>query len=121
MNKDAIVKTAITRWSDEDDCFVTESPLAPTIVGCGDTEQEAYDAFLTHIEANYEAYEQGKHAIYSKAGRPQKGKIKFNAEIAPEIKHEIAALAKRIGISQGETVEFLYSFYNAHHTKSHSV
>jgi hypothetical protein len=113
MNKEAIIKTATTTWSDEDECFVTESPLADTISGAGDTTQESYQAFLEMVEANWEAYKKGKHALYPKPSRLKKGKVRITAEIDPEFKKALAIMAKDLGISQGEALEYLYSFYRA--------
>jgi hypothetical protein len=113
MNKEAIIKTAITTWSDEDQCFVTESPLADTMSGAGDTAEESCQAFLEMVEANWEAYQKGKHALYPRPGRPKKGKVRITAEIDPEFKEALAIMAKDFGISQGETIEYLYSFYRA--------
>jgi hypothetical protein len=115
MNKDALLKTVVVSWSDEDESFVSESPLSDFIGGVGNTEAEALESFKTHVEAHYEAYKKGKHAIYNHSGRPKKNKIRFHAEIKPEIKADLAAFGKTLGISQGEVVEYCFKFATAQH------
>lgn len=114
MNRDAVIKTAITRWSPEEGCYVTESHLAETISGSGDTPAQAHQVFVEMVEMNYQAYKEGKHALYNRPGRPKKGKVALRAEVNPKIKDEISNLAKEFGISQGETVEYLLRQYEAH-------
>lgn len=113
MDKEALLKTMVTHWDENDNCFVTESPLDLLICGTGDTPEASVQSFHLHVEAHYEAYKQGKHARYNKPGRPAKGKTRFNTEIDPDVKAALTAAAKEIGISQGEMVEYLFKRYQA--------
>jgi predicted HicB family RNase H-like nuclease len=112
MKPSAILKTAVTVWSTEDQCYVTQSPLADTICGAGDTVEESQSEFEKSLEINYEHYKAGTHAVYSHPGRPAKGKKKFAVEVAPDVQEAIAAFAKDVGISQGEAVECFYLFFS---------
>lgn len=111
MDRDSILKTAVTRWDSEDDCFITESHLAPTIVGDGDTERDSFASFIDHVSANYEAYQTGRHALYKKPGRPPKNKVSMHIQVAPDVKEALSAMAQQYSMSQGETVEYLYNLY----------
>lgn len=115
MNKDAILETMITAWCPQDGCFVTRSTITDTITAAGESVEEAERMFREMVEIHHEEYRAGRHALYAQPGRPKKGKVKFNTEIDPEIKAQIAALAKEKHISQGEAVEYFFSFYKAKH------
>ncbi len=109
MNCDAILNTAVVRWSEDDEAYIAMSPLVDYICGAGSTEDEAIQSFQLHVNAHYEAYIQGRHAANARPGRPRKDKkVPLRAEVRPETKREIAAMAKRLGISQGEAVEYCY-------------
>ena len=117
MNKDAILKTVITRWSDEDEAYIAESPLADTIGGVGDTPEEAMEVHKRFVEGEYLAYLENKHAVYNKRGRPSKGKIKVSLDIRPDLREAIKAMAAEFGISQGEVLEYLHARYQAEQSK----
>lgn len=112
MNKEAILKTAITVWSDEDESFVTQSPLVNHVIAIGDTEEEALELFDDMVTEHIKAYKEGRVGK-PVMGRPSKGKVRIDIEIAPDIREQFRALAGEIGISQGETMEYLFSFWKA--------
>lgn len=115
MNREALLNTAITYWSDEDESFITTSPLSDIIAGDGDTLEESMTSFIRHVDATYESYKKGNHAIYNAPGRPKKGKVTMSLQVSPEVKEALDALKDSLGgISQGEVIEFL----EAHHRLS---
>ncbi len=113
MNKDSIKATAVCRWDMEDECYVVSSPVMDIVLGVGDTEAEAWQIFNEILEETYQCYLEGRLANHPKPGRPAKHKVRIHAEISPDIKEAIQAMAKRIGISQGEVLEYLHAFYIA--------
>ncbi len=113
MNKNAILKTVVSRWDNNEQCYVVESPLCDRILGAAKTEEEARQLFEELLNDLYEDYLNGQLSGYDKPGRPKKGKVGLHAEVNPGIKKSIAMLAKEFGISQGEALEYLYSFYEA--------
>lgn len=121
ISKKAVIRTAKTRFSDEDGCYVVESVLWENTAGTGDTPAEAFDCFVTLFEMEYEDYLKGQHLKNRTVGRPAKNKTRFYTEIEPELKTEIANLAKNLGISQGEAVEYLYRSWKAQQQKPQSA
>jgi hypothetical protein len=45
--------------------------------------------------------------IYDKPGRPAKGTVSFNADVKPGTRSGIKLLAKKLGCTQGETIDYL--------------
>ena len=110
MNKETIVKTAICYWSNDDDCFVVESPLEETVLGAGDTAAEAWQSFKNILSDTYEAYLEGRMPN-KRPGRPSKGGVPLNSDVKPETRDYIKALATRFGCSQGEVVDYITFFH----------
>lgn len=105
MNIESIKLTAVHRV-DENGDHIVQSPLCDDIIGAGDTEAEAWKIFYELLEDYVDDYRAGRLAVGP--GRPRKGKIKFSVEIAPDVREAVAALAKKLKISQGEAVECLF-------------
>jgi hypothetical protein len=63
MNKEAIRKTAICYWSNEDKAYVVESTLFETIAGIGKTEKESKRVFDNLLDDAYQAYLEGRVPI----------------------------------------------------------
>lgn len=106
MNKSAILHTAVTQYDKDNECWVTESPLLETVVGVGETEDEAKEAFLIHFNECYTAYLENRHGLYKKAGRPKKSqRVDLRAQVKPDTRENIKTYAEALGISQGEAVE----------------
>ena len=116
MNKQEIIDAAATRYDDKRDCWITESFVDDAICGIADTELASYKIFLEMLDMAWEEFQVGRHGLYSRPGRPAKGKVDLHTQIEPEIKSAIAKLADRIGISQGEAVEYLFQFYQGFKT-----
>ncbi len=110
MNKKAISKTAITYWSNEDECFIVQSPLMKAIMGVGETVKEAQTEFRGILSDAYEAYLEGKLAA-DRVGRPAKNRIAFNSDVQPETKISIKNMASDFQCSQGEVVDYLLFFH----------
>lgn len=112
ISKDVIERTAICYWSDEDDCYLVESPLFDRVIGSGDTEKEAWEIFHEMFDDMYESLKVGNVLGYNKAGRPTKPDQRaLNCRIKEESHDFISKLAKDLGISQGEAVDFLRFFF----------
>lgn len=112
MNKQAILNTAVCYFSQEDDCFVIESPLLEISAGVGDTREDAHANFASHVDTAYESYLEGrmKH-IYDKPGRPSKGRVTFSADIKQKTRKQLKSLSAHLGCTQGELLDFLILFY----------
>lgn len=111
MNKQAIERTAICYFSDEDDCHIVVSPIFQAIAGVGETPKKAWTVFYRLLDAIYLDYLEGKLAGYSKPGRPRKGGTPFNAIVQPDTKKGLSRIAKEFSISQGEVVDYLFFYY----------
>lgn len=111
MNKEAIRKTAVCYWSDEDDCYVIESPLFSSIAGAGETTAEAFQTFENLLSDAYEAYLEGR-VPQERRGRPSKSGLALNTDVKPETKDVIVRLAKEFGCSQGEVIDYLALYYD---------
>lgn len=114
MNREAIKKTAVCRFDSEEKILVVESPLLDIVTGASHNEDEAWEIFYDLLDACYIEYLEGKRVgQYQNRGRPAKGGISFNAQVKPSTKQEIATLAKNLGCSQGEAVDYLLASHNA--------
>lgn len=111
MNRDLILKTAVTYWSDEDECFVVESPFCERIAGIGDTEAEAITSFKNLVNALYADYKDGKLAPLPRKkkgpGRPAKGGEVIHAQIKATTKKQLAELATGLHCSYGEAIDYV--------------
>ena len=107
MNKQAILNTAISYWSDDNDCFIVESPLFDRIAGVGDTPEQARTVFLQLLDDGYLAYLEGRVPGYDKPGRPSKGAIPVSYRLQPDTKSALSTLSKKLDCSQGEAIDYL--------------
>jgi predicted RNase H-like HicB family nuclease len=111
MNKNAIANTAITYWCKDDKCYLRESPLFDSVLGVGDTPEEAEQTFSDLLDDAYEAYLEGRVPGYASPGRPTKGGIALNSDVKPATKKKIKELAEKFDCSTGEVVDYLlFSF-----------
>lgn len=107
MNKKAIKKTAVLYWCEDDQCFLKESPLFDSVLGVGDTPEEAEKTFSDLLDDAYDAYLEGRVPGYTKPGRPAKGGVALNSDVRPETKVRIKELAQQFDCSAGEVVDYL--------------
>jgi predicted RNase H-like HicB family nuclease len=120
IKKDAIRKTAVTYWSDEDNAFIVESPLFTNIAGVAETRAEAFSIFEDMLDTAYE-HLKNDNVVGYKRGRPAKGGVDFHCQVQQPARDEITKLAKKLGgISQGETVEFLLHYYQCKSKENYS-
>lgn len=117
MNKRAITKTAVCYWSADDDCYVVRSPLSDRVIGIGNTQGEAWELFIKHLDSVYMAYLEGRLAAYEKPGRPRKGLVAFNVSLQPQTKERLVQLALEFSSTQGEVVDFLAFFHDVMKTQ----
>jgi hypothetical protein len=114
MNLKAIRNTAICSYSTEDGgVYIVESPLLEIGAGIAPTESEAWEIFDDLTEAMYMEYLKGKTVARYQRGRPPKGAVHIHVQIRPKTRREIAALGKKLQISQGEAIDYLLAFYKA--------
>jgi len=107
MNKKAILNTAICYWSDENDCYIVESPLFDRIAGVGDTPEQSHVVFVNLLDDGYLAYLEGRVPGYDKPGRPSKGAVPVSYRLQPGTKEDLAKFAHEIECSQGEAIDYL--------------
>ncbi len=107
MNKIGILNTRICYWSDDNDCYVVESPLFDRIAGVGDTPEQAQNVFERLLDDGYLAYLEGRVPGYDKPGRPSKGAISVSFRLQPDTKESLGQLAKALECSQGEAIDYL--------------
>ena len=108
MNKLAITQTANCRYEKKEGCFIVQSPLFERCMGVAKTEKEAWKIFNELLTDYYIAYLEGNLIGYEKRGRPAKGYVEMHVQVKPTVKKQIASKAKKLGISQGEVIEYLY-------------
>lgn len=118
MNKKAITKTAVCYWSEEDDCYVVKSALSDRIIGIGNTQGEAWEVFLRHLDTVYMAYLEGQLAAHEKRGRPSKGLVALNISVKPHTKENIVHLSEDFEASQGEVVDYLFFYHTIMRTQN---
>jgi len=111
LSKDTILKTAVCYWSEEDECFVVESPLFPRTAGTGDNAQTAWKQFHELLSLAYEHLKDNNVAGYNKVGRPSKGGIELHIAVRPTTKELIGKISHELDISQGEVIDFLLFFF----------
>lgn len=113
LKREAIKKTVVTYWSNEDECFIAESSLFPRITAMGNTVVEALKEFAESLEDVYEYIEIGKVSGYDKRGRPAKGRVDMHIQVRPQTKKLIDTFRCGLDISQGEVIDYFASFADA--------
>jgi len=121
LTQEAILQTATTRFSVDDDSYVTQSCLFPRVLGTGDTEAEALADFTFVLSESYEELVKENVKGYNKKGRPAKHGVNVHMQVPAEIKEFIDENAARLQISQGDFVSFLVSNYHASQSKKQCV
>ncbi|HEY9871743.1 MAG TPA: hypothetical protein V6D08_21480 [Candidatus Obscuribacterales bacterium] len=110
MNRDAIVKTAVCYWSEEDGCFLVESPLFDRVVGNGETPQAAWVCFRQMLKEALESIQ--KYGLYEAPGRPAKGTVGMHIHVQPRTRDAIKAMQESLSAaSQGEVIDYLVFYY----------
>lgn len=95
--------------------YRVSSPLLDILVGVGRSEKEARDSFNIFLNDLYIDYLEGKKVgRYRKRGRPSKRVEEWHITVKPQTKKDVGALAKNLGTSQGEVVDYLIGFWRAH-------
>ncbi len=110
--KDTILNTAISRWSDDDGCFVVQSALFPRVIGVGESIQEAKKIHRELLDEMYEALVNDRVVGY-KTGRPQKPGIALNCKVQGETYKSVKALAEKHSISLGEALDVMAHFFDS--------
>jgi len=114
MNLKAIRNTAVCSYSTEDGgVYIVESPLLEIGAGVAPTASEAWEIFEDLTQDMYIEYLNGRTVGKYQPGRPSKGAVHVHVQIQPKTKSEIAALGKRLHISQGEAIDYLLAFFKA--------
>ncbi len=108
MNKNAIAKTAFSRYDKRQGCYIVQSPLFERCLGVAKSEKEAWKIFHEILSGYYIDYLEGKLIGYEKPGRPAKGYVELHAQVKPKVKEQIGKKAKELGISFGDMIEYLY-------------
>jgi len=106
IKKSTIRKTAVCWWSDENSCYVVESPLFNPCVVDGSSEDEAFTNYDDALELMYESLLHNKVAGRNSKGRPVKNGVKTFIELRQQSKDAITRLSKQLDISQGEVVDW---------------
>src|SRR5207253_11503723 len=108
MNRNAIRKTAVCTFDKKEKVYIVESPLLDICHGIARTSKEAWKIFNEMLDEMYIEYlEGGQVGRYKKPGRPAKGAKEFHVRVKPETKKTVVALAKYLGTTQGEAVDYL--------------
>jgi lipoate synthase len=114
MNRDAIKNTAVCSYDRKEKLYTIESPLLNICSGIAETEDEAREIFEDGLDAMYIEYLEGRQVgQYAKRGRPAKNRVNLNCQVKPETIKSIKKLAAKLGVSQGECVDFLYAHWSA--------
>lgn len=113
MNKNKIRATAFTYWSDDNGCFVTESPLFDRIAGIGETSEESLQMFVDMLDDTYNDVVNGRMRGVTKRGRPMKEGVRLNASIRPSVKESLEEVSKEFDISLGDAIAVAVGHYVA--------
>lgn len=117
MNREAIKRTAICRYDSVEKEYIVESPLLDICHGIAESKKEAWNIFGDLIDSMYIEYLEGKGVGKYGRGRPPKGRTELHTQVNARTKKGLAALAKKLGVSQGEVMDFLLFFYDCHHVE----
>lgn len=117
MNRETIKKTAIATYEPKEDVYVVQSPLLDICRGVAEDANTAWEIFDDLLDEMYIVYLEGKkvgpYHHKQKVGRPAKGGVEIHAHIKESSKAVITNLAKQLGTSQGETIDYLTHFWKA--------
>lgn len=112
LTKDEIIKSLVIEFSEEDECYVAESPIWTGNIGCGDTPDEAKSEFAALLDTGWPDYEAGNHAMnLRKVGRPATGKVSVNTRLEPTLRDELDEIANLLKVTRGEVIEALVKKY----------
>ncbi len=120
MNIDAIRKTAVCYWSDEDNSYVVESSLFDSLAGTGDTLIEAMQSFEDMLSDALESFHKGR-VPKDKSGRPSKNIVALNTDVKPETRKMIVDMSKDFGCSQGEIIDYLALYVSKINDEGHQT
>ena len=110
LKKETILKTAICYWSDEDDCYIVESPLFSPVIAGEETPEKAIKLYKNMLNTAYmELLKDNVHGF--KRGRPTKNGVELHVQVQPDTKQLIDELRKDIGLSQGEFIDLVTFYY----------
>lgn len=112
IKKETIEKTGVCYFSRADNCYIVESPLFPRTAGIGASVDEAWQHYREMLAPIYEELIAGNVLGYNKQGRPAKGGVDLHTQVKPRVKKAILDLSKKLGVSIGDAIEYLWFFYD---------
>ena len=110
LKQETILKSAICYWSEEDECYVVESPLFSPVIAAERTPEKAIKVYKSMLDSTYTELLRDKvHGF--KRGRPTKNGVELHVQVQPDTKQMIDELRKDIGLSQGEFIDLVTLYY----------
>lgn len=117
MKKEAILATRLL--SQEDGCWLVTSSLLEAselgdqVLGADHDKAKALSVFEELLDDVLDGYRRGEIMPRNGPGKPKKNKVRLFADVSPSSRDAILALAKKLGVSQGEVLNYLVAFYEA--------
>ena len=108
LNREAVERTIICYWGDEEQCFIAESPLCQRTTGFGDNPEEARNQFLRGFDEIYQCYLNGELAGYEMPDGPYREKLAVRIQMST--KEYIEEMSKLFGCTEGEVVDYVVEF-----------
>jgi len=99
-------------WSEEDDCFIAISEHYDTVIGVGDTKDEAKEVYLELLNEHLKAQQEGR--LIKRPGRPAKNNIKLSCNIPENIKTFIDSEASKRGLNQADIIIEAIQLYQSY-------
>jgi len=116
LKKETILKTAVCYWSNEDECYVVESPFFSPVIAAEKTPEKAFKVYKNMLSSAYE--ELLKNNVHGfKRGRPAKNGVELHIQVQTDTKQLVDELRQDLGLSQGEFID-LATFYFAKKAQS---
>lgn len=100
-----------TYYNKDDESYITDCQEYMNVIGCGDTEEESLNDFITHLKVFLEAKSKNKAIIVNKGGRPKKNNTRLSYNVKPETKQFISALASVRNLNEGAIIDEIVTHF----------
>ena len=112
MNLERILRMVVCYWSEADECYVCDCAIFPTVVGMGDTVQEAHDHFSEQLQITHQKFEAGTLTTSQfVAGKDDVPRAKLNVKINQDTERVLFDLRNQFECPDDQAIDFLAHFY----------
>lgn len=97
-------------WDDEDECYIVTCEKYESVIGTGDTKDEAVKVFYELLE-DWLKPDKPRIEAKNKGGRPKKSNVRLSVNVLPLTKANISYLAIEKKVNQGLILDEIVNFY----------